>query len=257
MPASHLASLGLLALLAAPLAALPADARAAAASPGRAGGAPPPDPEAGGLTGAERLEVLVERVKWEQRRLATLEADFVQERASEFLLRPEASRGTFSYSSPDQVRWEYVAPKPISLLLDGDQMLTWYRDLGRAERTKVGRVSSQVFRYLNATGSLDALTGYFSVTFTTPAAGEPYRLDLRPRYARIAKRLAGMSLWIDRQLYLPVRVRYLEPNGDSTEYRFANLRVNQPIPAERFELALPREVPVRVVDLARGGAASD
>lgn len=218
----------------------------------------PPDPTAAGLSGSVRLELLVERIKHEQRRLETLEADFEQEKSSEFLARPELSRGSFSYRRPDRVRWEYLSPKPITLVLRDQEMLTWYRDLGRAERVRVGRVSAQVFQYLNASGSLESLLSYFAVTFAPPAPGEPWRLELKPRYARIAKRLASMTLWIDPTLYLPTRVRYVEPNGDATEYRLARLRPNVVVPAERFALELPDGVEVRSVDLggARGGAGA-
>ena len=216
-----------------------------------------PDPEAPGLTLALRSEALVDRIRFEQKRLRTLEADFVQDRVSEFLTVPEESRGQFAYSAPDLVRWDYVSPKPVSLVIREDEMVTWYRDLGKAERVKVGRASAQVFRYLNASGSLDTLMKYFAVTFVFPpgspaGAREPYRLDLAPRFARIRKRLAAMSLWIDRDLFLPVRVRYVEINGDTTEYRFDHLRRNGEIPLARFELAIPPEVEIRVVDLDRG-----
>jgi outer membrane lipoprotein carrier protein len=219
-----------------------------------------PDPEAPGLTLALRSEALVDRIRFEQKQLRTLEAEFVQYRVSEFLAAPEESRGAFAYSAPDLVRWDYQTPKPVSLVIREDEMLTWYRDLGKAEKVKVGRASSQVFRYLNASGSLDTLTKYFAVTFAFPpaapagsaGAAEPYRLDLAPRFARIRKRLAAMSLWIDRKLFLPVRVRYVEANGDTTEYRFEHLRKNGEIPATRFELAIPPDVEVRVVDLDRG-----
>jgi outer membrane lipoprotein carrier protein len=230
-------------------------------APGSAGAARPrdlpSDPEAPGLTPAERLQALVERVQWEQSRLASLEADFLQERTSEFLVKPEVSQGEFSYAAPDRVRWEYLEPRPISMVIHDNEMLTFYRDLGRAERMKVGKVSAQVFRYLDATGSLESLLDYFAVTLVTPAPGEPYRLELEPRYKRIAKRLKAMTLWIDRELYLPRRVRYIEPNGDSTEYRFERLRPNGAIPEARFELELPQGTPVRVVDLERGRVASD
>jgi outer membrane lipoprotein carrier protein len=239
-----LASLGLLAVLGGAAAAAPPDAR-------------PPDPEAAGLTPSQRLGTLLERIKWEQKRLESLEAEFVQEKTSEFLARPEVSHGTFSYQRPDRVRWDYRSPKPIALVLDGDEMVTWYRDLGRAERAHVGRVSTQVFRYLSASGSLESLLGYFTVTFTTPAAGEPWRLELKPRYPRIARRVSGMTLWVDRRLYLPVRVVFVEPNGDETRYRLENVRPNVPIPKERFALELPAEVEVHEVDLggARGHGA--
>ncbi len=210
-----------------------------------------PDPLAAGLTAGARLSALVERVKFEQKRLASLEAEFVQEKSSEFLAAPELSHGSFSYLRPERVRWEYREPKPITLVLDGDEMLTWYRDLGRAERVKVGRVSTQVFHYLNASGSLDSLLGYFSVTFAVPPPGEPWKLELAPRYARVAKRLSSMTLWVDPTLYLPTRVRYVEPNGDSTEYRLERLAPNAVIPESRFVVELPVGVEVRSVDLER------
>jgi outer membrane lipoprotein carrier protein len=224
--------------------------------------AAPPDPDAPGLALTERLDALIERVKLEQKKLRTLEADFVQEKASEFLAAPETARGHVSFAHPDRVRWEYLAPKPISLLIRDDVMLTWYRDLGRAERVKVGRLSSQVFQYLNASGSLESLLRYFRANVTFPSAGapadEPFKIELVPRFARVARRLASMTLWVDRKLFVPGRVRYVEPNGDVTEYRLDQLRVNGVIPEDRFVLELPADVAIREIDLdgsrARGAS---
>jgi outer membrane lipoprotein-sorting protein len=212
-----------------------------------------PDPDGAGLSASQRLEALLDRVKYEQARLRTLEAAFVQEKASEFLAAPETSHGTLSFARPDRVRWEYLAPKPISLVIANDLMLTWYRDLGRAERVRVGRVSTQVFRYLDASGSLESLLRYFSARVSFPAsASEPYRIELAPRFARVAKRLSAMTLWVDRTLFLPVRVRYVEPNGDTTEYRLESVRTNLDLPADRFRLELPQGVEVREIDLDGG-----
>lgn len=226
------------------LALLPA---AAAAAP------PPPDPGAPGLSAAQRLSALIARVKYEQARLRTLEADFVQRRESALLVEPEVSRGTFAFAAPDRVRWDYLAPRPLSLVITGKQMTTWYRDLKSAERLDVGRYSSQVLRYLGAGGSLDTLLQYFTVKGTMPRSGEPYRLELVPRYPRIAKRLAGMTLLIDARSFLPVELHYREPDGDATEYRFSNFRVNAALPPERFELELPSDVEVRVLGGERPG----
>ena len=128
-----------------------------------------PDPEAPGLTLALRSEALVDRIRFEQKRLRTLEADFVQNRVSEFLTAPEESRGRIRLLGARLVRWDYLSPKPVSLVIREDEMVTWYSDLGKAEQVKVGRASSQVFRYLNASGSLDTLMKYFAVTFVFPA----------------------------------------------------------------------------------------
>jgi outer membrane lipoprotein-sorting protein len=151
------------------------------------------------------------------------------------------------------VRWEYTDPNPISVVIDGEEMTTWYRDLDRAEELEIGRYSAQVFKYLGASGSLDALLEYFTVTARFPdEPGEAYQLVLDPRYQRIAKRLDSMTLWIDPERFLPVRLRYVAADGDVTEYRFEDIEINGEIPADRFELQLTDGVAVRRVDLGRG-----
>jgi len=69
-----------------------------------------PDPRAAGLTGTQRLEALMERVRIEQLGVKTLEARFVQNRESSLLVAAEQSTGTFSYAVPGRVRWEYTRP---------------------------------------------------------------------------------------------------------------------------------------------------
>lgn len=213
-----------------------------------------PDPRDPKLNGAARVEALIARVKAEQAKIKTLEATFTQRQESSMLVEPDVSRGVFSYAAPDAVRWEYTAPKPISVVIDGEQMLTWYRDLGRAERIKVGRYSNQVLKYLGATGSFDTLLDYFRVKVAFPKdAGQAYRIELIPRYERIARRLSSMVVWVDPERYLPVRMRYVGGDGDVTEYEFRDLKVNARIPADRFEIDLPSGVEVREIDLARQG----
>lgn len=201
-----------------------------------------PDPRAEGLSPNQRLEALVERVRAAQGDLETLEARFVQTRESEMLVGSQEARGTLSYHAPDRVRWEFQTPDPISILVTDEEMTTWYRDLGRAERLAVGKASARVFEYLGATGSVDRLLEYFRVELTLPRGDEAYRLDLKPKYRRIEKRLAGMSLWIDPVRFLPIRLRYQEPGGDVTDYRFEDLTINGPIPDGRFVLDLPDDV---------------
>jgi outer membrane lipoprotein-sorting protein len=221
---------------------------------GGAGDPDLPDPRDRSLSGSERLEALVERVKLEQSRIETLEASFVQRQESSMLVEPDVSQGVFSYSAPDSVRWEYLRPKPISVVIDGEDMVTWYRDLGRAERLKVGRYSNHVLKYLGASASFQSLIDYFRITVTFPDdTSEPYRLELAPRYERIARRLRSMTVWVDPQRYLPVRLRYVAADGDVTDYRFEDLKVNQGMPRDRFRLDLPAGVEVRDTALGRQG----
>lgn len=211
-----------------------------------------PDPMNTELKNHERLEALIERVKHEQARMDTLQARFTQIRESELLVEPEVAQGVFYYQAPEQVRWEYESPNPISVVIDGREMLTWYRDLQRADRLKIGRYSSQVFKYLGASGSMETLMDYFRVSVRFPGPDqEEYRLHLIPKYERISERIQSMTLWIDPERYLPDRLIYRSADGDSTEYRFHDFQINDEIPVERFSLDLPRDVTTREVDLGQ------
>lgn len=217
----------------------------------------PPDPLAPGLTGPQRLQALVDRVRLEQQQLKTLEARFTQQQENSMLAAPEESKGTFSYQAPDKVRWEYTSPNQITVVIRGDQMTTWYRDLKRAETLKVGRYSGQVFKYLGASGSLQTLLEYFTVRLKLPERkGDSYRLELDPKYARIAKRLKSMTLWIDDQTFFPERLKYVQADGSTVEYQFTDLKRNPPIPEERFVLKLPPGVSNRVLNLGQEGGSN-
>lgn len=211
-----------------------------------------PDPRAPGVEAKDRLAVLVERVKLEQAKVKTLEARFVQHQESEFLLAAEESHGTFSYMAPDRVRWEYEEPKPITMVIDGKEMTTWYRDLKRVDVMKIGKQSERVLRFLGAGGSMSTLLEYFDVRAAFPKdPKQPYRLDMTPRFERVAKRLKSLTIWIDSTRFLPSRLRYESGDGAITEYAFEAVTVNQQVTADRFQLKLPAGVEVRVVDLDR------
>ena len=215
-----------------------------------------PDPRGAGVEPGKRLALLVERVRLEQSQMRTLEAEFVQLKESAFLLEPSEAQGVFSYQAPDRVRWEYQTPDPISLLVAGDEMTTWYHDLGQAERIHVGRQTQRVLDYLGAGSSMDSLLEYFDARLAHSSdTSLPFRLELLPRFERVARRLREMTIWIDGERFLPIRLRYVEADGDVTDYRFSNLRVNGEFPDDRFQLDLPQEVDLKVVDLEQGALA--
>lgn len=212
-------------------------------------GASLPDPADPSLGPEARVEALLSRIKHQQSELTSLEASFVQTKESLLLLEPEVSTGTFSYSAPDLARWEFTSPNQTVMIIRDGELLTWYRDLGTAERVRVDQHSAQVEQYLSATNSIDRLQRYFDMATAFPATG-PYRIELTPRFDRVAKRLTSMTIWFDRDRYVPVRLVYVEPDGDATEFVFEQVTVNPSLPADRFDFALPEDVEVNDVNLA-------
>ena len=206
-----------------------------------------PDPGDSSLSSMDRVTALIERMRIEQKSFRSLQAQFEQRTESEMLVEPEVAKGAFFYEAPDKVRWEYYEPTPKIILVNGDQMTTWYQDLGKAETLRVGRHSDRVLKYLGASGSLETLMEYFTLRVRWPEAGSdgaPFRLTLSPLYERIAKRLEVIHVDVDSQRFIPIRLHYVEPNGDETDYVFKGVETNNELDSALFELDLPPGVVV-------------
>ena len=212
----------------------------------------PPDPTAEGLGLRERMSRLVERVKYEQNRIETIQARLVQHLTSELLLEPQVSRGWFRFRPPDALRWEFVEPEPLVIAMNGDVATTWYVDLGTAKVTDVGNLSEQVLTYLGPAGSLETLMKYFTVQVEFPEQeGDPYYLHLTADYRRVEKYATTIDIWIDRESYLPRRFNVMHASGDERLIELEDMVLNEPIADEVFILSLPDDVEVTKVDLKR------
>jgi len=205
-----------------------------------------------GLRGVEKLAALVQRVSQVQASLATLNADFDQTRTSHLLAAPSVSHGRFYFRAPDSVRWEYDAPREMTVLITGGVAITYRPAEKRAERIEVGRAQRRVFRFISAAEPLDKLMQHFTFVFHDPLGDGNYLLELRPAALMMKKRLRSVTIEIERATYLPIKVSYTEADGDSTAYSFSNVRLNQPQPPDLFTLTMPPDVQVVQIKLGSG-----
>jgi outer membrane lipoprotein-sorting protein len=187
----------------------------------------------------ESLEQVIKKVQQQQKKTTTLQATFKQEKELALLSKPEVSTGTFIYAKPNNVLWNYAAPKRVQMLITGGVLTTYYPDLNKAEKIEVKRFEDQIFKYMGASGAIDELGRYFNFTFTDRANEPGYILDLQPKSAAIAKRVKHIRIWIDKKTYLTNKVEYTEGDGDITRYEFTNIKVNESIDQSRFTLNLP------------------
>lgn len=199
---------------------------------------------------AARLEALFATIDERQQELETLTARFEQRKEGPLLLEPEVATGRYSYRAPDRMAWDYETPDRTLIVLRGSEILTWYRDLGYAERVDGGRQTKRLWKalgsiYLGTPKALGDLRRYFHLHATFPEAPDPYRLELEPRDSRVARRLSSLVVWLDRERLLPVAVRQVGPDGSVTEFRFEEIQTDIEIPAERFDPQLPPDLELR------------
>jgi outer membrane lipoprotein-sorting protein len=190
------------------------------------------------------IETVIRKIQEQQKKTATLQADFRQEKEMALLAKPEVSTGTFLYSRPNHVLWTYAAPKKVQMVIADGFLTTYYPDLRKAEKVDVKRFEDRIFKYMGATGAIDELARYFDFTFTDSKSKPVYVLDLTPKNRAVAKRVQRIKLWIDKTTYLTSKIEYIEGDGDITRYEFTNVKINEPVPASRFALTLPSNVKV-------------
>lgn len=195
------------------------------------------------------LAQVIKKVQEQQKKTATLQADFRQEKELALMAKPEVATGTFTYSRPSNVLWTYDTPKRVQMVIAGGYLTTYYPELGKAERIDVKRFEDRIFKYMGATGAIDELARYFDFTFTDSKTKANFVLDLTPKNRAVSKRVRRIKLWIDKTTYLTSKIEYVEGDGDITRYEFRNLRLNETVPPSKFALTLPSTVHVETMKL--------
>lgn len=205
-----------------------------------------------GLSGKAKLDAVLGQISAAQANIRTLSARFRQTKVSHLLKNPSISEGQFFFAAPDRVRWDYQHPNSFVVLITA-KLMTFYRPAENlVEKVELGRNQRKVFAFLSAAEPVSSLTRHFSLTLRDPGGQENYVLILRPVTHYMKKRLREVTLVVDRQLFLPVKVSYSEADGDLTTYEFSEIVVNQELPQGFFSLDLPAGV--RVVEVRVRGA---
>ncbi|HEX6160119.1 MAG TPA: outer membrane lipoprotein carrier protein LolA [Thermoanaerobaculia bacterium] len=190
------------------------------------------------------LPVVIRKMQEQQKKTNTLQAEFRQEKEMALLAKPEVSTGTFTYAKPNNVFWSYDTPKKVQMVIANGALTTYFPDLKKAEKVDVKRFEDRIFRYMGASGAIDELARYFDFTFTNAPSKPEFVLDLKPKTKAVGKRVQKIRIWLDKKSYLTTKIEYVEGDGDVTRYAFTNIRINEPVPASRFTLALPAGVRV-------------
>ncbi len=191
--------------------------------------------------GAGDATAVLAALEQQGRRLVTMRAEFEQTRTNVVLDEKETTSGKVLLQVPGRFRWDYTRPQPSAMAVKD----------GRFER--YFPQTRQVFRG-PARGEADLLVGFgpgskdlgrkYEVTLAgqESVAGQPaWILDLEPRAGQ-GGLFSAIRLWVDQQRSIPVQTRLTEPTGDFTVVRFDKVEVNPRLPADAFDLKLPKDV---------------
>ena len=200
-------------------------------------------PRSGGSSSPSLKEVLV-RFNQVQDGTRSLTASFTERKNLGLLARPLISNGTFLYSKPTRIKWEYSDPEPRVFLITEDHFVAYYPAQKKAEEVPLSKLAGRrVFRVFGIGQTAEDLEKFFDISLGDPGSEKgTFLLVLTPKRRRVKDRLQIVRFWVDSKNYLPRQLEYVEADGDSTILTFSNIRVNPAITETRFNVEIPKDV---------------
>ena len=167
--------------------------------------------------------------------MQTMQCRFVQEKTSSMLAEPSVSEGVLLFSAPDKMRWEYTAPYPFALVVNGERIVKVTDGKTEVLEGNAGRMYQGIVSIVmgGASGKKLFDTSTFDVAIYDDGAlwkaqMTPKRRDMKRMFSQLVFRFDKKTNGIDR-------VEFVGSNGDVTSIRFEEIILNEAIGEEKFQ----------------------
>lgn len=207
----------------------------------------PPETPARAPT-APTFEERLKQVDAKMGAVQDLRADFEQRKKTPLLKRPLVSKGSL-LSKRGDVLWTTTEPRKTKMLVTDKHVKIYYPD------DKLVEVYPIDARFREAAGGplprLSRLRDRFEITELNPkelsesAATEGLvAFKLTPKAEDLRRHLSFVRVLIDERIPCANRIIITDPDGDETELRFSNVKINTGVKDTEIELELPKDVRV-------------
>jgi outer membrane lipoprotein carrier protein len=196
-------------------------------------------PVSGSSAQAASADDIVKRLQERYDTTTGFRADFVQEVESATLGQKVESRGTVYFQKPGRMRWEFNEP---SQLLVSDGVYFWFyqpkdNQVLRAPFQQSFRSTTPV-SFLTGVGRLDE---EFTAALQS-ATDATYVLRLTPK--KDAETIGLLDFEVSAETYDILQATVIDPLGNTTRVRFANIDRTSPLNATLFRFTVPEGVDV-------------
>jgi outer membrane lipoprotein-sorting protein len=164
--------------------------------------------------------------------LQSIQADFIQEKHLEILIRPLVSTGTFTFQTPQSLRWEYLAPVPSVLLMHGDKIKKFVERDGQLVEDQGLRLDSMLVVLSQISNWLDGRfsdNDMFTVSFI-----DDRTVLLSPKDQGFAGLISKIELKLAAQKGFLDGVTIFEGPDSYTKMTFENRILNKAVPLSVF-----------------------
>lgn len=197
-----------------------------------------------GLIGAEARaaapsRALLDRIDAAARETSTLSADFTQKNRMKLFKQELSSTGRLLFRAPRQIRWEYLAPDPSVLVLDGTKATMSSpgaapQVFDLAKDATMRAIFDQLLTFVGG-GSIASVQADYELAASGPETRPLLTLTPKPT-SPVAKAFVKIELQLDDKL-LVRKILLVEKNGDEKEIVLGKIGRNGKLPDGAFDSA--------------------
>ena len=183
------------------------------------------------------LGELLHKVDAAKAGVTTLAGEFTQRNRVKLFKQELTSKGRMYFQKPRHIRWEYTAPDPSTMILDGDRA-TLSTPGARPQQFDLGRdatmraIFDQLLTWLGP-GSLAKASAEYTLSAAGTAAAPVLVMTPKPGSA-VGKAFSRIELRLDAKSWLVKSILLVEKNGDEKEIAFTRLQRNGKLPPDAF-----------------------
>lgn len=182
---------------------------------------------------------VVKRIKESREKIRDFSADLLQEKKLSLLKEKVVSKGKIRLKMPDKIFIEFFHPEASQMVYDGKTFLLYFKEEKMAERYQVqGNPMVEKFLLFSRDPFQEQLAQWriaedreaFLVLEILPKVRDPLFIKTRMSILKKGWMITGMEL--------------VEKNGDTTTFRYSNIKVNTGLSDSDFQIQLPKEVKI-------------
>jgi outer membrane lipoprotein carrier protein len=185
-----------------------------------------------------KVDQLLAKVDAAKASVDSLAGEFTQKNKVKLFKQELTSQGKLYFKRPRQIRWEYTAPDPSTLVLDGNHATLTTpgaaaQQFDLEKDATMRAIFDQLLTWLGP-GSLAQAGSDYQIGAGGTAAAPTVTLTPKPDRP-VAKAFARVELRVDPKSGLLKAIALVEKNGDQKEITFTKLQKNVPLPPDAFK----------------------
>ena len=166
--------------------------------------------------------------------IRSMSCSFVQTKHMSMLNDKMVSKGTMNYKQSNKLRWEYASPYKYLFIFNGTKVYVGNDSRKDVIDTNSNKVFREIARIMMNTVTGKALSDPADFATDVTANTGSWIVTLVPKKKDMRKMFKKIELMFNKSDSMVSQVNLFEPNGDRTEIRMSNVKINTAINENRF-----------------------